>query len=55
MVAVVLIALSVIVQAGVLVAMYLMSRKMSDKADVLMNDTKWLKFTYNLSRKRSRY
>src|SRR5262245_25142347 len=42
MVAVVLIALSVIVQAGVLVAMYLMSRKMSDKADVLMNDARRL-------------
>jgi hypothetical protein len=24
-------------------------------ADVMMNDTKWLKFTYNLSKKRSRY
>ena len=24
-------------------------------ADVLMNDTKWLKFSYNLSKKRSRY
>jgi len=24
-------------------------------ADVMMNDVKWLKFTYNLSKKRSRY
>jgi hypothetical protein len=42
MAAVVLIALSVIVQAGVLVAMYLMSRKMADKADVLMTDARRL-------------
>jgi hypothetical protein len=35
-VAVILIALAIIVQAGVLVGMYLMSRKLAKKADVLM-------------------
>jgi hypothetical protein len=35
-VAVILIALAIIVQAGVLVSMYLMSRKLANKADVLM-------------------
>src|SRR5215831_3745340 len=35
-VAVIVIALAIIVQAGVLVSMYLMSRKLADKADVLM-------------------
>ena len=35
-VAVIVIALAIIVQAGVLVSMYLMSRKLANKADVLM-------------------
>jgi len=38
MVAVVLIALAVIAQAGVLIAMYLMSRRLATKAEALMND-----------------
>jgi selenocysteine lyase/cysteine desulfurase len=38
MVAVVLIALAVIAQAGVLIAMYLMSRRLATKAETLMND-----------------
>jgi len=42
MVAVVLIALAIVTQAGVLVAMYLMSRRISTKAETLMADTKKL-------------
>jgi hypothetical protein len=42
MVAVVLIALAVVVQAGVLVAMYLMSRRIEDRANALMTDTRKL-------------
>jgi ATP-dependent Clp protease ATP-binding subunit ClpA len=40
MVAVVLITLAVIAQAGVLVAMYLMSRRLADKAETLMDDSR---------------
>jgi biopolymer transport protein ExbB/TolQ len=40
MVAVVLITLAVIVQAGVLIAMYLMSRRLAGKAETLMNDSR---------------
>jgi len=39
-VAVVLIALGVITQTGVLLAMYLMSRRVSGKAEALINDTR---------------
>jgi len=42
MVAVVLIALAIVTQAGVLIAMYLMSRRISTKAETLMADTKKL-------------
>ena len=38
MVAVILIALAVVAQAGVLIAMYLMSRRLSGKVEVLIND-----------------
>ena len=41
-VAIVLIALAVIAQAGVLVAMYLMSRRLSGKAEALMDETRKL-------------
>src|SRR5262249_25051911 len=39
-VAIVLIALAVSAQTGVLIAMYLMSRRISEKAEVLMNETR---------------
>jgi hypothetical protein len=42
MVAVVLIALAIMTQAGVLIAMYLMSRRMAGKAEVLMDDSRKL-------------
>ena len=42
MVAVVLIALAVIVQAGVLVGMYLMSRRLTDKVNGLIDDSRTL-------------
>ena len=42
MVAIVVIALAVIAQAGVLIAMYLMSRRLSTKAEALMDDTRRL-------------
>ena len=42
MVAVVVIALAVITQAGVLIAMYLMSRRLAVKAEALMDDSKRL-------------
>jgi len=42
MVAVVLIALAIIVQAGVLVGMYLMSRRLTDKVNVLLDDSRTL-------------
>ena len=42
MVAIVLIALAVIVQAGVLVALYLMSRRIAGKAELLMNESQKL-------------
>ena len=42
MVAVVLIALAVVAQAGVLVAMYLMSRRLATKAETLMDDSRKL-------------
>ena len=38
-VAVILTTLAIIVQAGVLVALYLMSSRLSNKADLLMNDS----------------
>lgn len=38
-VAVILTALAIIVQAGILVSMYLMSRRITNKADLLMNDS----------------
>lgn len=38
MVAVILIALAVVAQAGVLIAMYLMSRRLSGKVELLLND-----------------
>lgn len=38
-VAIVVIALAVIVQAGVLVGMYLMSRRLTDKAELIMNES----------------
>jgi hypothetical protein len=41
-VAVILTTLAIIVQAGVLVSMYLMSRRLSDKAEVLMNESRRL-------------
>jgi Glu-tRNA(Gln) amidotransferase subunit E-like FAD-binding protein len=41
-VAVVVIALAIITQAGALVAMYLLSRKITDKVQVLMNETERL-------------
>jgi hypothetical protein len=41
-VAVILTALAIIVQAGVLVAMYLMSRRLANKADVLMTASQQL-------------
>src|SRR5262245_2447298 len=42
MIAVVLTALAVITQAGVLIAMYLMSRRIAEKAQVLMDDSRRL-------------
>ena len=42
MVAIVLIALAIIVQAGVLVGMYLMSRRLTDKVNGLMEDSRTL-------------
>jgi hypothetical protein len=42
MVAVVVIALAVITQAGVLVGMYLMSRRLTTKAETLMDDSRKL-------------
>jgi uncharacterized protein YneF (UPF0154 family) len=39
-VAIVLIALAVSAQTGVLIAMYLMSRRISEKAEALMNETR---------------
>jgi phage-related protein len=42
MVAVVLIALAIIVQAGVLVGMYLMSRRLTDKVNSLLDDSRTL-------------
>jgi hypothetical protein len=42
MVAIVLIALAVIVQAGVLVGMYLMSRRLTDKVNGLIEDSRTL-------------
>ena len=42
MVAVVLIALAVIVQAGVLVGMYLISRRLTDKVNGLIDDSRTL-------------
>ena len=41
-VAVVLIALAVLAQAGVLIAMYLMSRRIAGKAEMLMDDSRRL-------------
>jgi len=41
-VAIVLTALAIIVQAGVLVSMYLMSRRLANKADVLMTESQRL-------------
>jgi hypothetical protein len=38
--AIVLITLAVITQAGILVAMYLMSRRLADKAETLMNESR---------------
>jgi flagellar basal body-associated protein FliL len=40
MVSVVLITLAVVAQAGVLVAMYLMSRRLADKAESMMNESR---------------
>ena len=42
MVAVVLIALAIIVQAGVLVGMYLISRRLTDKVNGLIDDSRTL-------------
>jgi hypothetical protein len=42
MIAVILIALAVVAQAVVLIAMYLMSQKISGKAETLMNDSQKL-------------
>ena len=42
MVAIVLIALAVLTQAGVLVGMYLMSRRITGKAEALMDDSRKL-------------
>jgi len=42
MVAVVLTALAIIVQAGVLIGMYLMSRRLTTKAETLMNESQRL-------------
>jgi hypothetical protein len=42
MVAVVLIAVAVITQAGVLIGMYLMSRRLTTKAEALMDDSRKL-------------
>jgi hypothetical protein len=42
MVAVVLIALAIIAQAGVLIAMYLLSRRIAAKAETLMDDSRRL-------------
>src|SRR5689334_6258205 len=42
MVAVVLTALAIIAQAGVLIAMYMMSRRLSSKAEVLMTESQKL-------------
>ena len=39
MVAVILTTLAIIVQAGVLISMYLLSRRLTNKADLLMNDS----------------
>jgi len=41
-VAVVLTTLAIIVQAGVLVSMYLLSRRLTDKAELLMNESRRL-------------
>ncbi len=38
LIAVILTALAIIVQAGVLLAMYLMSRRLTDKADLIMDE-----------------
>src|ERR1051326_8027859 len=40
--AIALITLAIIVQAGVLVSMYLLSRRLTDKAEVLMNESRRL-------------
>jgi predicted nucleic acid-binding Zn-ribbon protein len=42
MVAVVLTALAIIAQAGILIAMYLMSRRLATKAETLMNESQKL-------------
>ena len=42
MVAVVLIALAIIVQAGILAAMYMMSRRLTDKVNGLIDDSRTL-------------
>jgi uncharacterized protein YoxC len=42
MVAIVLIALAVVAQAGVLIAMYIMSRRIGSKAEALMEDSRKL-------------
>jgi hypothetical protein len=42
MVAVVLTALAIVVQAGVLVSMYLLSRRLTDKAELLVNESRRL-------------
>ena len=40
MIAVILTALAIIVQAGVLLAMYLLSRRLTSKADLIMNESR---------------
>jgi len=42
MVAVILTTLAIMAQAGVLVAMYLLSRRVTDKVDMLINDSRQL-------------
>src|SRR5579885_565179 len=42
MIAVVLTTLAILVQAGVLVSMYLLSRRLTDKAEMLMNESRRL-------------
>ena len=42
LVAIVLIALAIIAQAGALIAMYVMSRRLAEKAEALMNDSRRL-------------